>query len=116
MPEESHLTAASGARRADVAPDGDNRLFISYSRRDAAIVRALHDGLKERGIGVWVDWEDIPPSAEWWTAICRAIDSADAFAFVITPDSIASQVCGDELAHAVAAGKTAPSRSSARIL
>lgn len=105
MPEESHLTAASGARRADVAPDGDNRLFISYSRRDAAIVRALHDGLKERGIGVWVDWEDIPPSAEWWTAICRAIDSADAFAFVITPDSIASQVCGDELAHAVAAGK-----------
>ena len=88
-----------------VAGGGDNRLFISYSRRDAAIVRALYAGLKARGIGVWVDWEDIPPSAEWWEAIRAAIDSADAFAFVITPDSIASQVCGDELAHAVAAGK-----------
>jgi WD40 repeat protein len=104
MPEEQH-TGIPGARAVDVTVDGDNRLFISYSRRDAPIVRALYDGLSERGIGVWVDWEDIPPSAEWWTTIRRAIDGADAFAFVISPDSIASPVCGDELAHAIAAGK-----------
>ena len=104
MPEERQASAP-GARATAVTVDGDNRLFISYSRRDSPIVRALYDGLLERGIGVWVDWEDIPPSAEWWTTIRRAIDSADAFAFVITPDSIASPVCSDELAHAIAAGK-----------
>ena len=67
MPEEQQASAP-GARAGDVtAVDGDNRLFISYSRRDEPIVRALYDGLLARGIGVWVDWKDIPPSAEWWT-------------------------------------------------
>ena len=34
-----------------------------------------------------------------------AIDAADAFAFVLTPDSLASEVCARELAHAVAQNK-----------
>ncbi len=38
-------------------------------------------------------------------AIYRAIEAADTFVFVLTPDSVASQVCGSELAHAAAHNK-----------
>jgi WD40 repeat protein len=76
-------------------------VFISYSRRDADFVRQLHARLSEAGRDCWVDWEDIPPSAAWLSEIYGAIEAADAFIFVITPDSLASTVCGQELEHAL---------------
>jgi WD40 repeat protein len=71
--------------------------FISYSRKDKEFVRRLNDSLDSSGIEAWVDWEGIPPSAEWMDEITRAVEGADAFLFVISPDSLASKVCGDEL-------------------
>ena len=76
-------------------------VFISYSRSDNDFVRQLHGELAKRGVEAWVDWEDIPPSAEWWQDICSAIEKTDAVVFVMSPDSIASRVCSDELAHAI---------------
>jgi len=40
-------------------------VFISYSRRDKEFVARLHEALDSHGKQAWVDWEDIPPSAEW---------------------------------------------------
>ncbi|HUO36771.1 MAG TPA: TIR domain-containing protein [Mycobacterium sp.] len=104
------LAAAGEPMAADTAQPPSaatsNRLFVSYSRTDAAFVRWLCGALREaHGIDAWVDWEDIPPTAEWMAEIERGIDSADAFAFVISPRSLASKVCAQELAHAVSAGK-----------
>jgi WD40 repeat protein len=76
-------------------------VFISYSRKDQAFVRALHDALAQRGIDSWVDWEDIPPTADWIAEIHAGIEAASAFVFVISPDSLASEICARELAHAV---------------
>lgn len=76
-------------------------VFISYSRRDAEIVRRLHTRLSEAGRDSWVDWEDIPPTAQWLAEIYAAIEAADTFIFVISPDSLASKVCGLEIEHAV---------------
>jgi WD40 repeat protein len=76
-------------------------VFISYSRVDKAFVHQLHEALKNTKREVWVDWEDIPLTADWWAEICSGIESADTFVFVITPDSIRSQVCRDEIEHAV---------------
>lgn len=76
-------------------------VFISYSRSDGDFVRRLHGELAKREVEAWVDWEDIPPSAEWWQDICSAIEKSDAVVFVMSPDSIASRICGDELALAV---------------
>lgn len=80
-------------------------LFISYAREDIAFVRSLHDELTRLKRDAWVDWEGIPPSAEWMEELHAAIDGADAFAFVLSPHSVASRVCGLELAHAVRSHK-----------
>lgn len=80
-------------------------IFISYSRKDAAFVRRLHEALAAQQRETWVDWEGIAPSADWFREIEAAIDAADAFAFLLSPDSLASAVCVRELAHAVAQNK-----------
>ena len=76
-------------------------VFISYARKDGEFVRRLYDALKERGREAWVDWEGIPPTDKWLDTIRSAIDEADAFLFVISPDSVASDVCATELNHAI---------------
>jgi len=80
-------------------------IFISYSRKDKDFVRRLDKSLKSRGRDTWVDWEGIRPTEEWMQAIYGAIDGADTFVFVLTPDSVASDVCSREIALAAAHNK-----------
>ena len=80
-------------------------VFISYSRVDTNFVRRLHDALKAAEYEIWVDWEDIPPSATWTDEIRTGVTGADAFIYVISPDSVASEVCGRELGWAVERNK-----------
>ena len=76
------------------------RIFISYAREDIAFVHRFHDALEDRGRKSWVDWEGIPPSDKWLARIRAAIDEADDFVFVISPDSVTSEVSGVEVDHA----------------
>jgi len=80
-------------------------IFISYSRHDAAFVRSLHGRLTAERREVWVDWEDIPPSAEWLAEIERAIEAADTVVFVLSPDSLQSKTCRHEVDYAARMGK-----------
>ena len=80
-------------------------VFISYSRKDKAFVQRLDEALRQREREAWVDWEGIRPTEEFMQAIYSAIEGADTFLFILTPDSIASVVCGKEIAHAVAQNK-----------
>lgn len=80
-------------------------VFISYSRKDVDFVRRLNESLDAQERQAWVDWEGIPPTAEWMGEIVGAIDAASAFVFVMTPDSLASAVCIAELEHAVRQNK-----------
>src|SRR5438128_8503338 len=80
-------------------------IFISYAREDRDFVHRLDESLKSRGREAWVDWEGIRPTEEFMQAIHAAIEAADVFVFVLTPDSVASVICGRELAHAAAHNK-----------
>ncbi|MBD2461001.1 toll/interleukin-1 receptor domain-containing protein [Oscillatoria sp. FACHB-1407] len=77
-----------------------NDVFISYSRKDKAFVEVLSEAFKRIGRDPWVDWTDIYKGEEWWQAIQRGIESANTFIFVISPDSVASAVCRDEIDYA----------------
>ncbi len=52
-------------KAVDGGPAVGSEIFISYSRRDLEFVRRLHLALEELGRGCWIDWHDIPPTAEW---------------------------------------------------
>src|SRR5579885_2156942 len=75
-------------------------VFISYSRKDKAFVRRLFNALESTGRDAWVDWESIPYSVEWLQEIWAGIDESDNFIFVVSPYSLASKICHEEVAYA----------------
>lgn len=75
-------------------------VFISYSRRDKGFVRRLFEALKSTNRDSWVDWENIPYSAEWWKEIEAGIEAAETLIFVVSPSSLGSEICNKELAYA----------------
>jgi len=80
-------------------------VFISYSRKDSTFAHKLYDAFKAKELEVWVDFEDIPLTADWWKEIEAGIDAAETFIFILTPDSVRSDICRDEIEHAVKANK-----------
>jgi WD40 repeat protein len=75
--------------------------FISYTRRnDVGFVDHLRDQLLARGKNVWVDRERIEPAADFRQRIARGIEAANAMIFVVSPESVVSTECRQELAIA----------------
>lgn len=75
--------------------------FISYSRKDSTFVRTLDERLRSLQRKPWTDWESLPPGSEFPPRIKAGIDGAANFLFVISPDSVGSPWCLQELAYAV---------------
>ncbi len=75
-------------------------IIVSYSRKDSVIARKLIGAFEGIKLDVWVDWEDIPPAVGWLDQILRGIEASDAFIFLVSPDSIISEVCNVEIGHA----------------
>ncbi len=80
-------------------------VFISYAREDQGFARDLHAALQKVNRDTWIDWRSIPDSAKWRAEIFAAIEAADNFLFIISPDSVKSWMCGQEVSHAVANNK-----------
>ncbi|MEM6530126.1 MAG: TIR domain-containing protein, partial [Chloroflexota bacterium] len=76
-------------------------VMISYSRRDKDFVEKLERAIRKTGREIWIDWEDIPPTVDWWEEIKAGIEAAHTIVFVVSPDSVHSEVCYREIAHAV---------------
>jgi hypothetical protein len=80
-------------------------LFISYSRKDKETALKLARACKAKELEVWIDWEAIEPTVDWWKEVEKGIEGADNFLFLISSDSASSPVCKRELEHAVKNGK-----------
>ena len=61
----------------------------------------FHQALVKRGYTVWIDWNNIPPIADWMLEIQEGITSADNFVFIISPNSVISKECHKELEFAI---------------
>jgi hypothetical protein len=75
-------------------------IFISYAREDQEFVHKLQEALEGHTRNTWIDWRDMPLTAKWKEEVFSAIDNADYFAAVISPDFIVSKPCQEELDHA----------------
>jgi formylglycine-generating enzyme required for sulfatase activity len=81
-------------------------VFISYSSDDKAwtseFANALHEEFR---FSVFIDYINIPTGTNWWQAICENIESCDYVLYVMTPKSIESVYCTEEIDYALALNK-----------
>jgi len=75
-------------------------VFISYSRTDSDLARKLNDQLQELGKTTWFDQESIATGADFQQEIYRGIESSENFLFIISPKSVNSPYCKDEVEYA----------------
>lgn len=74
-------------------------LFVSYTRQDEALVRALKDDLERVGRSVWLDHQ-IHGGERWWQEIIQQIQNAEVFLFALSKNSWRSRPCRAELRYA----------------
>ncbi len=74
------------------------QIFISYSRRDDAIMQRIVAFLREQGFDVWVDNEQLTPGTPIWEyELEKAIKRATAIVVLSSPDSKKSEWVTREL-------------------
>jgi hypothetical protein len=76
-------------------------LFVSYSRTNRDEIGLLRTDLRALGHSVWLD-EELSGGQLWWDEILSKIRQCDAFLFVVSPSSVASEACLLELNYAIA--------------
>jgi hypothetical protein len=79
-------------------------LFLSYSRRDAGLVRPLVEGLTDAGHRVWFD-QEVRVGEAWWSRILDQIRRCDVFVAVLSRSSLGSIACDRERDYASLLGK-----------
>jgi hypothetical protein len=75
-------------------------VFISYSRLDKDFVVLLREALSAQAQDVWIDWEAIPPSQDWWEEIKKGISKANNFVVILSPHSMSSPMVHQEIEYA----------------
>jgi hypothetical protein len=90
---------------ADSGQQPKARVFISYSRKDMTFADRLEAGLRARGFEPLIDREEIYAFEEWWKRIEALIARADTVVFVLSPDSVGSEVARKEVSFAASLNK-----------
>src|SRR3954469_6016157 len=80
-------------------------VFVSYSSKDRDRVLALAQCLQRLGVSVWVDRNDIDPTALWQQEITTAIHGCKVFLLAASTSCFASDEVASELAMAHAKKK-----------
>ena len=99
------MTTSNPSNAEGSVSEMNHEMFISYSRCDKQFVQKLWEALNHLKRTIWVDWDNIPPNAEWRQEISAGIIAANIFLFIISPESIASYECGVELEQAIKLNK-----------
>lgn len=79
-------------------------LFLSYSRGNLLVVRALAAELRRLGHRTWMDLENLRPGERWRDAIERALADCSAMVYCISRLSVASAWTSVELRAALDRG------------
>lgn len=77
------------------------RVFLCHANEDQASAEQIRQSLLRRGITVWNYRTDIETSQNYHSAISQGIEEADNLIFVLSPHSVESPYCRQELENAV---------------
>nr|NIP17816.1 toll/interleukin-1 receptor domain-containing protein [Xanthomonadales bacterium]NIX12606.1 TIR domain-containing protein [Xanthomonadales bacterium] len=87
------------------AYDGDEPyVFVSFSHADERLVYPEIRWLQDHGVNVWYD-EGISGGSRWRDSIASHLRGCHLLIFFVTPKSVASQVCREELEFALDEGR-----------
>lgn len=75
-------------------------VFVSYSRADSDFARKLNDTLQMQGKTTWFDQESIASGSDFQQEIYRGIKVCHNFLFILSPRSVNSPYCKDEVEYA----------------
>jgi TolB-like protein len=75
-------------------------VFVCYSHDDAELVYREISWLRENGVNIWYD-EGIAPAREFPEVLARAIENARHVLFYVSPRSVASRYCRNEIYFAL---------------
>ncbi|MCZ6852609.1 MAG: TIR domain-containing protein [Gammaproteobacteria bacterium] len=78
-------------------------VFVSYSHANEELVYAEISWLQQQGVNVWYD-TGIHPGSEWSEVLASAIKGASQVFYFITPQSVDSENCRQELNFALTEG------------
>jgi formylglycine-generating enzyme required for sulfatase activity len=91
---------------ADTRAGEKLKVFISYSRRDAAsFADELMAGLEVAGFAPFLDRFDIAAGEEWEARLGGLIAQSDTVVFVISPEAVKSEQCTREVDRTLALSK-----------
>lgn len=76
-------------------------IFLSYSRKDEAVVKELAEGIEAAKQQVWFD-HDLGGGDAWWDSILAHIRESTLFLFALSDAAIHSKPCRLELEYAIA--------------
>lgn len=86
--------------------DERSKIFISYSRADAVFVDDLAAGLEaDDAFEVLIDRHGIGHGEDWRARLGGLILECDSMVFVMSPDSLSSEICAWEVAEALRLGR-----------
>lgn len=91
---------------SDCAASDSESFFLSYCRADGDFALRMAKDLRSHGVAMWVDQFDIRPSEHWDRAIERALSCCRGIVVIVSPRSVASDNVMDEIAFAIASGKS----------
>ncbi|MDA1372178.1 MAG: TIR domain-containing protein [Proteobacteria bacterium] len=77
----------------------DPYIFVSYCRADSEDVYAELEQLHKEGVNIWFD-SGIKPGHVWTEELAKALKNSSCFVYFITPQSVVSKYCLDELQFA----------------
>ena len=92
-------------RPSDVSPDLDKDIFISYSRKDAEIVKAIYEWLEKAGYNCWLDVDGMFSGVSYKKVIVDAIKRSKVLLFMSSENSNMSRNVVSEVSVAVEYGK-----------
>ncbi|MBK6791847.1 MAG: toll/interleukin-1 receptor domain-containing protein [Anaerolineales bacterium] len=76
-----------------------NKIFISYSRRELGFVDDLVGDLEEKKYDVWLDYRVLIPGSPWAEQIDKGLKEADTVLLVVSKASLASEFVALEWRH-----------------
>lgn len=97
-PSPAPASSGNGSAPGRARPPAD--IFVSYARKDDAVVYPIATRLSSQGVRLWIDKLDLLPGDCFRTEISRAIDRCKVFLFMCSAQSLASDFCFKEMAYA----------------